>query len=69
MAILKLLDQKKKQVTDPSEIKKFLNDRGIIYEQWTTDKVLHVDDDQETVARSPGHRPRGGLYQSSIVRR
>ena len=49
MAILKLRDQKNKKISDPKEIKKFLNDRGIIYEQWTTDKILDVEDDQETV--------------------
>lgn len=49
MAILKLLDQNGKKLTSPEEIKRFLNDRGIIYEQWTTEKILHVDDDQETV--------------------
>ncbi len=49
MAILKLLDQKGKKVTDPAEIKAFLNSRGILYEQWTTDARLNDDDPQETI--------------------
>lgn len=49
MAILKLLDQKNKTVTDPVEIKAFLNARGIIFEQWTTEKRLKDDDHQETI--------------------
>lgn len=49
MAILKLLEPRAKVVTDVGLIKRFLNDRGIIFEQWTTDKVLDVEDDQETV--------------------
>lgn len=49
MAVLKLLDLKNKTITDASEIKVFLNARGIIFEQWTTDKILNVDDDQETI--------------------
>lgn len=49
MAILKLLEQDGKQITDVAAIKEYLNERGIIFEQWKTDQVLHENDSQETV--------------------
>ncbi len=34
MAILTLLDPIRKEIKDPKEIKSFMNERGIIFEQW-----------------------------------
>ena len=49
MAVLKLLDQKNKLIKDVKEIKKFMNERGIIFEQWESSKELNDEDDQETI--------------------
>ena len=55
MAILKLLDQKNKLIKDVNEIKQFMNERGIIFEQWESSKVLHDEDDQETILEAYQH--------------
>ncbi len=55
MAILTLLDQNKKQITNPSEIKKYMNDRGIIFEQWTAAMPLNDSDSQETILKAYEH--------------
>lgn len=49
MALLKLLDQSGKTLHSVDEIRTFLNKRGIIFEQWTADRVLADDADQATV--------------------
>lgn len=55
MAILKLLDQGGKTVKGVGDIKAFLNDRGIIFEQWEASKPLKDDDDQETILEAYQH--------------
>lgn len=55
MAVLKLLDQKNKLIKDVKEIKQFMNERGIIFEQWESSKVLHDEDDQETILEAYQH--------------
>lgn len=55
MAILKLLDQGGKTVKGVGDIKAFLNDRGIIFEQWEASKPLKEDDDQETILEAYQH--------------
>lgn len=55
MAILNLLDQGSIKISDPAQIKKFMNDRGIIFEQWTTNAILSDDDDQETILSAYDH--------------
>lgn len=55
MAVLKLLDQKNKLIKDVKEIKKFMNERGIIFEQWESSKELNDEDDQETILEAYQH--------------
>jgi 1,2-dihydroxy-3-keto-5-methylthiopentene dioxygenase len=55
MAILKLLDQGGKLVKGVGDIKAFLNDRGIIFEQWEASKPIKDDDDQETILEAYQH--------------
>ncbi len=55
MAILKLLDQGGKIVKGVGDIKAFLNDRGIIFEQWEASKPIKDDDDQETILEAYQH--------------
>lgn len=55
MAVLKLLDQKNKLIKDVKEIKKFMNEHGIIFEQWESSKELNDEDDQETILEAYQH--------------
>lgn len=55
MAVLKLLDQKNKLIKDVNEIKNFMNERGIIFEQWESAKPLNDEDDQETILEAYQH--------------
>lgn len=55
MAILTLLDPVKKEITSVSEIKTFMNDRGIIFEQWSASKELKDTDSQETILEAYEH--------------
>ena len=58
MAILNLLDQGSKKIFDIKEIKKFMNDRGIIFEQWKTALPLNDSDSQETILKAYEHELR-----------
>jgi 1,2-dihydroxy-3-keto-5-methylthiopentene dioxygenase len=55
MAILTLLDPEKKEIRDVKEIKKFMNDRGIIFEQWQASMLLKDSDDQATILKAYEH--------------
>lgn len=55
MAILTLLDPIKKEISNPSEIKTFMNERGIIFEQWETSIPLKDTDTQETILKAYDH--------------
>lgn len=56
MAILNLLDLPgKPKVTDPKEIKTFMNERGIIFEQWEASEPLKDTDSQETILKAYEH--------------
>jgi len=54
MAILHVPDQNKK-LTDPQEIRSFLNDRGVWYDQWEASVEFANDADQETVLKAYSH--------------
>jgi 1,2-dihydroxy-3-keto-5-methylthiopentene dioxygenase len=54
MAILNLLDQKK-QITETAQIKTFMNERGIIFEQWKSSQPLNDSDSQETILKAFEH--------------
>ncbi len=49
MAILNPLTPAGASLRDPAAIKKFLNTRGIIFEQWEASRPVQDDDDQETI--------------------
>lgn len=55
MGVLRLQDQGRKEISDPVEIKKFMNDRGIIFEQWEASQPLSDSDSQETILRAYEH--------------
>jgi 1,2-dihydroxy-3-keto-5-methylthiopentene dioxygenase len=55
MAVLYNL-QNQEKLTNPSEIKKFMNDRGIIFEQWDASFVLKDSDDQATILKAYEHK-------------
>ena len=55
MAILNLLDQGGKTVTNVSDIKSFMNERGIIFEQWKASSPLKDSDDQATILAAYEH--------------
>jgi 1,2-dihydroxy-3-keto-5-methylthiopentene dioxygenase len=55
MAILTLLDPKKLEIQNPSDIKSFMNERGIIFEQWKASMPLLDSDSQETILKAYEH--------------
>ena len=56
MAILNLLDQPgKPKIADPKAIKQFMNERGIIFEQWETSVALRDTDTQEAILKAYEH--------------
>ncbi|MES2527634.1 MAG: cupin [Bdellovibrionota bacterium] len=55
MGVLRLLDQGGKEISQPAEIKKFMNDRGIIFEQWKASQRLNDTDSQETILKAYEH--------------
>lgn len=55
MGVLRLLDQGREEILSSPEIKKFMNDRGILFEQWETSQVLNDSDSQETILKAYEH--------------
>ncbi len=55
MAILTILDPYSKVIKDTSEIKSFMNERGIIFEQWSANRRLQDNDSQETILSAYEH--------------
>ncbi len=55
MGVLRLLDHGGKEISNPAEIKKFMNDRGIIFEQWKASQLLNDTDSQETILKAYEH--------------
>ncbi len=55
MAHLTLLDPVKKEIKDPQAIKNFMNERGIIFEQWQTSMPLKDTDSQEIILKAYEH--------------
>ncbi|MBY0518640.1 MAG: hypothetical protein K2P81_17145 [Bacteriovoracaceae bacterium] len=67
MAILNLLDQGNKKVTNVSDIKNFLNERGIIFEQWEASKPLSIHDDQETILEAFSHELKPYMHKHGYL--
>jgi 1,2-dihydroxy-3-keto-5-methylthiopentene dioxygenase len=55
MTTLTLLDPVKNEIKDPKEIKAFMNQRGIIFEQWEASSPLNDNDSQETILKAFEH--------------
>lgn len=54
MAILNIPD-KNRCIEDVQEIRKFLNDRGVFFDQWSANESFANDADQETILQAYGH--------------
>lgn len=72
MATLRIPD-KQIQITDESEIRRFLDERGIFYERWSTDVGLPVDATDAQVLAAYDHwlKPfmeKGGYQIADVVR-
>jgi len=55
MAVLTLFESQEKEIRDPLEIKSFMNQRGIIFEQWEASIPLNNNDSQETILKAFHH--------------
>jgi len=55
MAVLTLLDPQRKEIKDPNDIKIFMNERGIVFEQWEASMPLKDTDSQETILKAYEH--------------
>jgi len=55
MAILKRLKPKLQELREPLEIKSFMNQRGILFEQWQAHANLGDDSTQEEVFKAYSH--------------
>jgi cupin superfamily acireductone dioxygenase involved in methionine salvage len=56
MAVLTIFDPIPKIVEDPKDIKTFMNERGIIFEQWEANRPLLDNDSQETILLAYDHK-------------
>jgi 1,2-dihydroxy-3-keto-5-methylthiopentene dioxygenase len=56
MAVLTIFDPNPKIVQDPNDIKTFMNERGIIFEQWEANRPLLDSDSQETILLAYDHK-------------
>ncbi|MGE3611399.1 MAG: acireductone dioxygenase [Bacteriovoracaceae bacterium] len=55
MAILTILDPIQKEIKNPHEIKSFMNERGIIFEQWQASIPLQDSDSQDIILKAYEH--------------
>ena len=55
MALLTILDPIRKEICDPKDIQTFMNDRGIIFEQWEASMPLNDTDSQEVILKAYEH--------------
>ncbi len=55
MGVLRLLDDNRKEISSPPEIKKFMNERGIVFEQWEASQPLNDTDTQEIILKAYEH--------------
>jgi 1,2-dihydroxy-3-keto-5-methylthiopentene dioxygenase len=56
MAYLTLLEPHKEEIRNPDEIKNFMNERGIIFEQWEASIPLKDTDSQDTILKAFEHK-------------
>ncbi|MFA5584711.1 MAG: cupin [Candidatus Caldatribacteriota bacterium] len=67
MAILTLLDPTQQKIENPTEIKAFMNERGIIFEQWKASMPLKDDDSQETILKAYEHELKPYMEEHGYV--
>lgn len=67
MAILTLLDPTQKTIDNVHEIKTFMNERGIIFEQWKASKPLQDNDSQETILAAYEHELKPYMEKHGYV--
>lgn len=67
MAVLTLLDPVQKEIRDPKEIKKFMNERGIIFEQWEASMPLKDSDTQETILKAYEHELKPYMEKNGYI--
>lgn len=64
MAILNIPDENK-QITDAEEIKSFLANLGVTYEQWEANKPLEVEAEQDTILNAYAHALKPYMERNS----
>jgi 1,2-dihydroxy-3-keto-5-methylthiopentene dioxygenase len=68
----KLYNSKKEMISNPIEIKKFMNERGILFEQWETKHPLHENDSQEIILNAYAHElgpfmKKNGFINADVI--
>ncbi|NJO02084.1 MAG: cupin domain-containing protein [Bacteroidia bacterium] len=66
MAVLNIPDQNI-QIKDPREIRNFLNQRGILYDQWEASVEFADDADQDTVLKAYEHALKPYMEQNGYL--
>jgi 1,2-dihydroxy-3-keto-5-methylthiopentene dioxygenase len=67
MAILTLLDPIRKEIKEPAAIKAFMNERGIVFEQWQAAKPLRDHDSPETILAAYAHELGPYMHKHGYV--
>ena len=55
MALLTILDPSRQEIRDPKDIKAYMNQRGIVFEQWKAALPLNDLDSQATILKAYEH--------------
>ncbi len=67
MAILTVLEPNVKTIQHPDDIKNFLNERGILFEQWKANQILSVDSSQEQVLKAYEHELKPFMEKNGYI--
>jgi 1,2-dihydroxy-3-keto-5-methylthiopentene dioxygenase len=67
MAFLTILEPKASEIKDPFEIKSYLNERGIIFEQWDASLPLQDDSTQEEILKAYDHELRPYMKKNGYI--
>jgi 1,2-dihydroxy-3-keto-5-methylthiopentene dioxygenase len=72
MALLTIMNPSKQEICDPKEIKAYMNERGIIFEQWKASLPLNDSDSQETILKAYEHElkpymERNGYLSADVI--
>ena len=66
MAVLNI-PSKNEKIAEPKLIKTFLNDRGIIFEQWTASIILNDSDSQEAILKAYSHELKPYMLKHGYI--